>query len=106
MKTTLPSLETLAAFSGDSSDVSKHLQHNVQLWRWINGASGMLGDAVGNDFQWLLCAIEDDQPMHNQLARNPQRGSRRVAFLANHRQAVDIDAAVGAPAGSRVSCSE
>ncbi|HQN09609.1 MAG TPA: hypothetical protein PK569_18750, partial [Thermoanaerobaculia bacterium] len=44
MKTALPALERLVVFSGDSSDVSKHLQHNVQLWRWINGAFGMLKD--------------------------------------------------------------
>ena len=34
----------LASLSGDSSDVSRHLQRNVQLWRWINGAFGMLKD--------------------------------------------------------------
>ena len=44
MRVKLPSLETLVTLSGDSSGVSKHLQHNVQLWRWINGAFGMLKD--------------------------------------------------------------
>ena len=44
MKVALPPLEALAGLSGDSSEVSKHLQHNVQLWRWINGAFGMLKD--------------------------------------------------------------
>jgi hypothetical protein len=44
MKVTVPALEPLVILSGDSSEVSKHLQHNVQLWRWINGAFGMLKD--------------------------------------------------------------
>jgi hypothetical protein len=44
MRIALPPLESLVALSGDASEVSKHLQHNVQLWRWINGAFGMLKD--------------------------------------------------------------
>ncbi len=44
MRIALPPLEALVGLSGDTSDVAKHLQHNVQLWRWINGAFGMLKD--------------------------------------------------------------
>lgn len=39
MSIDLPLLESLASLSGDSSEVSKLRQYNVQLWRWINRVS-------------------------------------------------------------------
>ncbi len=44
MKVTLPSLENLVALESDGSEASRHVQHNIKLWRWINGAFGMLKD--------------------------------------------------------------
>ena len=44
MKVHVPPLVRLVALSGDASDDSRHLQRNVQLWRWISGAFGMLRD--------------------------------------------------------------
>lgn len=41
MNVTLPTLETLVALEAESGPTTPYLQHNVMLWRWINGASAM-----------------------------------------------------------------
>ena len=41
---------------------------------------GQRGDAVGDDLQSLLCTVQDDQAVHDQLTQDAQRSTRRVSL--------------------------
>jgi hypothetical protein len=41
---------------------------------------GQRGDAVGDDIQSLLCTVQDDQAVHDQLTQDAQRSTRRVSL--------------------------